>query len=355
MKYKSTDYYLLFQTTGVNFFFTDLCTKYYDKFNGVTLSANNQWRYYVHLSERVPAEKAYKSFYKDATIVEAGSKRFLEAMEAARASKKQLQDAKTVSLEAFDAFISESAILMDEYSKYDHMYTDYLFKDSRAIVPQLIELVQKNKNVFREHANEIFFNEDGYLMLLIHKIAEEKGIPTNHLLYASMDKVRSLLKGESFEAEGKDGDDYALVRDNDQFTSFFGKGAEEFIKDFLVEDNVEGLVEIKGTSVSKKGVLKGRVRKISIDYANMQESIRLLNEVESGVILVTESTVPEMLSVMSRALAVITDMGGMLSHAAITCRELGIPCIIGTKIATQALKDGDVVEVDAEKGIVRKI
>jgi pyruvate,water dikinase len=58
---------------------------------------------------------------------------------------------------------------------------------------------------------------------------------------------------------------------------------------------------------------------------------------------------------MKRSLAVVTDVGGILSHAAITCRELKKPCIIGTKIATQVLKDGDIVEVDAEEGVVRVI
>jgi pyruvate,water dikinase len=53
-----------------------------------------------------------------------------------------------------------------------------------------------------------------------------------------------------------------------------------------------------------------------------------------------------------KAGAVVTDVGGMLSHAAITSRELNVPCVVDTKIATQVLKDGDLVEVDAERGIV---
>jgi len=58
---------------------------------------------------------------------------------------------------------------------------------------------------------------------------------------------------------------------------------------------------------------------------------------------------------MKKAKAIITDEGGVTCHAAITARELKIPCIIGTKIATKVLKDGDRVEVDAEKGLVRKV
>jgi len=57
---------------------------------------------------------------------------------------------------------------------------------------------------------------------------------------------------------------------------------------------------------------------------------------------------------MKRAIAIVTDEGGLLSHAAIVSREIGKPCIVGTKIATKVLKDGDLVEIDADKGIIRK-
>lgn len=69
----------------------------------------------------------------------------------------------------------------------------------------------------------------------------------------------------------------------------------------------------------------------------------------------TPETTPNTVPYLSRVRAIVTDEGGITSHAAIVSRELRIPCIIGTKIATKVLKDGDVVEVDAKKGIVRKI
>ncbi|MBI4049530.1 MAG: hypothetical protein HY395_01800 [Candidatus Doudnabacteria bacterium] len=74
-----------------------------------------------------------------------------------------------------------------------------------------------------------------------------------------------------------------------------------------------------------------------------------------GDILVSVATDPDIVSAMKKAGAIVTEQGGITSHAAIVSRELGIPCIIGTKIATKVLKDGDLVEVDANKGIVRKI
>jgi len=58
---------------------------------------------------------------------------------------------------------------------------------------------------------------------------------------------------------------------------------------------------------------------------------------------------------MRKAVAIVTDEGSVTAHAAIIARELGIPCIVATKIATQIFEDGDTVEVDAEKGIVKKV
>ncbi len=73
---------------------------------------------------------------------------------------------------------------------------------------------------------------------------------------------------------------------------------------------------------------------------------------KKGDILVTRMTDPDWVPLMKIAAAIVTDEGGMTSHAAIVSRELGIPCIVGTKEATKVIKDGMVVTVDAYRGIV---
>ncbi len=75
---------------------------------------------------------------------------------------------------------------------------------------------------------------------------------------------------------------------------------------------------------------------------------------QDGDVLVCKMTTPEYVPLMKRAAAIITDEGGILSHAAIIAREMKIPTVIGTKSATKVFKDGDEVEVDADVGIVRK-
>lgn len=104
--------------------------------------------------------------------------------------------------------------------------------------------------------------------------------------------------------------------------------------------------ELKGAPASR-GIAEGIVRIINTpeDFMKMRK----------GDILVAPMTRPEYLPLMKIAGAIVTDEGGVTCHAAIVSRELGLPCIIGTQVATEVLKDGDVVEVDANLGVVRKI
>ncbi len=76
-------------------------------------------------------------------------------------------------------------------------------------------------------------------------------------------------------------------------------------------------------------------------------------KIKSGEILVSSMTTPDFISAMRKAAAFVTDEGGITCHAAIVARELKKPCIIGTKIATKVLHDGDLVEVDADNGVVK--
>ncbi len=112
-----------------------------------------------------------------------------------------------------------------------------------------------------------------------------------------------------------------------------------------VESNTtaEGEPVLKGLPASP-GIATGKVR-IVLDLSD-------LYKVKEGDILVTTMTSPDMVPAMERAAAIITDEGGMTSHAAIVSRELGIPAVVGTGNATKILRDGEVVTVDAYKGVI---
>lgn len=101
--------------------------------------------------------------------------------------------------------------------------------------------------------------------------------------------------------------------------------------------------QLKGY-IAQKGIVRGFVRRVM--------GHKQIGEVEEGEILVSPMTIPDFLPAMAKAAAFVTDEGGVVCHAAIVARELGKPCIVGTKFATQILKDGDFVEVDANRGVV---
>ncbi len=77
-----------------------------------------------------------------------------------------------------------------------------------------------------------------------------------------------------------------------------------------------------------------------------------LDKVSKGDIIVTEMTTPDMVPAMKRAAGLVTNEGGMTSHAAIVSRELGVPAVVGTQTATSTIADGQLVTIDGEQGTV---
>ncbi len=115
----------------------------------------------------------------------------------------------------------------------------------------------------------------------------------------------------------------------------------EFKETIKQSDQLKALVRGLGAS---PGLASGRVKNIA--------DIAELDRIKEGDILVTVMTNPDMVPAMRRAAAVVTDEGGRTCHAAIVSRELGIPCIVGTKNGSEYLNEGMEVTVDSTRGVV---
>lgn len=110
---------------------------------------------------------------------------------------------------------------------------------------------------------------------------------------------------------------------------------------------------IKG-EIANPGVARGKA--VIIPMLNSHEEIEKINRImEKGDILVAETTSPDVLVLCHKAAAIVAEQGGLLSHAAVVSRELGLPCIIQAEKATKLLKTGDYIEVNADTGTIRKI
>ena len=118
--------------------------------------------------------------------------------------------------------------------------------------------------------------------------------------------------------------------------------------------NLENFEEKKDeVSVNNlKIILKGEPASpgVAIGKIRILESAKEINKLQDGEILVTDMTTPDFVPAMKKATAIITNQGGQTSHAAIVSRELGIPCIVGTKTATDNLTSGQIITVDGKNG-----
>lgn len=138
---------------------------------------------------------------------------------------------------------------------------------------------------------------------------------------------------------------------------YYIERGKEFVFTGREANDKIAMVKKVGQRVEKVKELRGNIAFIgkAVGSAKIVMGVDHLKKVKKGDILVSFSTNPQMVPVMKIVGAIVTEQGGITSHAAIISRELHIPCLVGVKDATRVLKDGDVVEVDAFKGIVRKL
>jgi phosphoenolpyruvate synthase/pyruvate phosphate dikinase len=192
-------------------------------------------------------------------------------------------------------------------------------------------------------------------LTLFEEIAKRGEVPLMDLIdgYKVEDYKALLLEGKKLEADElrKRKKNYAWIKLGklDKFAT--GNEAERSVRHILGSTEKE-VLELKGTPACA-GIGEGRVRIVSA--AGLVEVEEALAHFKEGDVLITTMTQPNMIFLMKKASAIVTDQGGMTSHAAIASRELGVPCVVGTIHGTKWLKDGDLVRVDANTGIVRKL
>jgi len=204
------------------------------------------------------------------------------------------------------------------------------------------------KGFSKEHQYLVWYS----LSVLLKEVAKRNYITLKQVRYFLPAEVPEAIQGKEFDPnELNERYKYSLIYIDASGSYFLTKKDARDIKnkmniiseDFQIDEDT---TELKGQT-AVPGQARGEV--VIINSPKEQEKMK------AGNILVSEMTIPEIVTSMKKASAIVTDMGGITCHAAIVSRELGIPCIIGTKIATKFLKDGDTVEVDATKGIVKKI
>jgi len=166
--------------------------------------------------------------------------------------------------------------------------------------------------------------------------------------YTADEKIERIKNNVPFVARPEE---FSVTIEDDSCTLSFGSDAKQK-EDFHVRSSISEDGSGVSGSTAFPGVVQGRVVVIEWGAEDFEEKLQNFPE---GAILVAGQTRPMLVPAIKKASAIVTDEGGITSHAAIVAREFEKPCVIGTRSATEFFKDGDLVEVDATSGVVKVV
>ncbi|MFA4834124.1 MAG: PEP-utilizing enzyme [Patescibacteria group bacterium] len=197
---------------------------------------------------------------------------------------------------------------------------------------------------YRTHRTDMFNKAPYYFAPQLKLIATKNGLSYNDCLFCTASELlNNKIPKLSIIHDRQKG--FSFVSNPEGSSFLINNKHQELLKKYDNKVN-NNLTEITGR-VAYPGKVQGRIRII--------RKTADLSRLKKDEILTTSMTTTDMISAIKKAAAFITDEGGITCHAAIIARELKKPCIIGTKIATRILKDNDLVEIDANNGIVKII
>ena len=202
--------------------------------------------------------------------------------------------------------------------------------------------------ILKLHRKEVLSKAYYESSFLFNELAKRKFVSVNQLRSVLPYELKDFLFGKPDLEEITARTGFCVVHSKNKKTKVFtGRKAEK------LKEEAESCLGInKGASqLVGECAFPGQV----IGTIKIVNSIDELNKVTKGDILVSFATNPSIIPAMKKAGAIVTDAGGITSHASIVSRELKIPCLIGTRFATRIFKDNDLVEVDATNGVVKLI
>lgn len=264
----------------------------------------------------------------------------------------QVKEQTDCIMELMDELESKSQLELDDlfqlqHALYAHVSPNFAVKRTADYLSaQTLKILFSDLEKTRLYAEPVYVRVEQIIQRFIQQIAKKENRGEPLLRTMTFQELVDYFKTSCLPTprvleERANG--VAVWYHSGQIDMFTGNDflqlKKQLEKPFL-QDAVNGKMAFPGRA-------KGTVR-IILDPHRFKE----FNE---GDILVTGMTRPEFLPLMQKAAAFVTDAGGVLSHAAIVAREMKKPCVVGTTNATQFFKDGDRAEVDATKGIIRKL
>ena len=249
--------------------------------------------------------------------------------------------------------LSGKIINEEEYEMFREVFEKHLayhvfMKKTVDYLPRdlLSEMLPKFKEA-RLYSEAVYSRTEKFFRDLAMAISKKENFESELLTCLTQDEFEKYISTQTLPRKNTLKDRYefsVLICERGILQVLTGEAAINFEKEMSKADPAEEI--IRGTPVFP-GIVRGRCRIIMDPFADVQ--------FEQGDILVAGMTRPEFVRFYRKAAAIVTDAGGMLCHAALIAREMKKPCIVGTEKATKKFKDGDIIQVDATLGIVKKL
>ncbi len=224
--------------------------------------------------------------------------------------------------------------------KREALMDEYGFDESLRQLTRTISGFAQTKYQRKENFTHAHFHYHATLA----EMARRLGLSISQVrLLTPAETEAALVKGDvpDLDWRGK----FAVYEHVDGRTRVLSESEGRAVEKSLPKTDVTGLERLSGQCACP-GKAIGRATIINTE--------KDMDKLKDGDVLFSYATAPELMAAIRRASAIVTDRGGVTCHAAIVSRELNIPCVIGTKVGTQWVKDGQMVEVDATAGTVKK-
>ncbi len=265
---------------------------------------------------------------------------------------------KYVWVEIFN-FIGEPMTAPRLYDQVQHLdesklgdHAPYITKEPLTANLQFVTECMHDVGYVKQGAAEYFSIFSERVLPFLRALAEKIGVTYREFMCLSVTEIDQALQGKLEAGELKNRaakrigvNDWALIGANDGRVIFIEDLDDvKLMMEKMIPRTGSDTKELMG-QIGNRGKYTGPARIVMNTYD--------FDKVQPGDVLVTTMTTPDFIVLMQKSGAIVTDIGGLLCHAAIVSRELQKPCVIGTKFATHLFKDGDTVEVDADNGVVR--
>lgn len=244
---------------------------------------------------------------------------------------------------------------LDALGEFSDLYrrTEFFYTDEAKLTrdDHIEKTFEKAKLTGRSFINAFIYDEDSLQRKVIRMFAEKFGVSYEDMLWYSAPEIFG-----GFEGARVDPDEiarrkvcYMISSDGGERPHVVSGGQAYTMLTYFTNDNQSGLMQ---GHVAYPGEVTGNAFVLHVGFGNLKELVEMAKQMNEGDILVADSTIPEIISLCNKASAILTNQGGVMSHAAIVARELKKPCIVGIGDVTEKVKTGQRIRVDANLGYI---